>query len=80
VTVNVYMDINGRWVSGAPDSQITWQYEAERPSVDASPSLQRWRLQRETQLLLSEIHDRAEWGSIHFTGPAVGILLATPRH
>ncbi|BCS22735.1 putative glutaminase [Aspergillus puulaauensis] len=70
VTVNVYMDINGRWVSGDSDSQITWQYETERPSVDASPNLQRWRLQRETQLLLSEIRDQAEWGSIHFTGPA----------
>lgn len=80
VTLNVYMDINGRWVSGDSDSQITWQHETERPSVDGSPNLQRWRLQRETQLLLSEIHDRAEWGSIHFTGPAVRILPATSRH
>ncbi|KAL4786172.1 hypothetical protein BJX76DRAFT_322099 [Aspergillus varians] len=70
VTVNIYMDINGRWVSGAPESQITWQFETERASVDTSPTLQRWRIQRETQLLLSEIRDRAEWGTIHFTAPA----------
>ncbi|KAI9370111.1 hypothetical protein BJX61DRAFT_109819 [Aspergillus egyptiacus] len=70
VAVNVYMDINGRWVSGDPASQITWQHDAERASLDSSLTLQRWRLQRETQALLSEIRDRAEWGSIYFTGPA----------
>ncbi|KAL4918533.1 hypothetical protein BDW62DRAFT_181046 [Aspergillus aurantiobrunneus] len=70
VTVNVYMDIDGRWVSGAPESQITWQFDTERTSVDASPTLQRWRVQRKTELLLSEIRDRAEWGTLHFTGPA----------
>ncbi|KAL4885116.1 hypothetical protein BJY04DRAFT_160101 [Aspergillus karnatakaensis] len=70
VTVNVYIDINGRWVSGDPNSQISWQFDTERVSVEDSPTLQRWRLQRESQALLSEIHDRAEWGTIHFTAPA----------
>ncbi|KAL2813505.1 hypothetical protein BDW59DRAFT_154794 [Aspergillus cavernicola] len=70
VTVNVYMDINGRWVSGDLASEITWQYDTVRVSAGTSPTLQRWRLQRETQVLLSEIRDRAEWGTIHFTGPA----------
>ncbi|KAL5334040.1 hypothetical protein BJX70DRAFT_402993 [Aspergillus crustosus] len=70
VTVNVYVDINGRWVSGDPNSQISWQFDTERVSVYESPTLQRWRLQRESQVLLSEIRDRAEWGTIHFTAPA----------
>ncbi|KAL2835550.1 hypothetical protein BJY01DRAFT_223549 [Aspergillus pseudoustus] len=70
VTVNVYMDINGRWASGDPASQITWKFATERASENSSPSLQRWSLQRETQVLLSEVRDRAEWGTIYFTGPA----------
>ncbi|PTU21733.1 hypothetical protein P175DRAFT_0522951 [Aspergillus ochraceoroseus IBT 24754] len=69
VTVNVYMDINGRWVSADPASQITWQYDNGLGSGN-KPTLQRWRLQRQSQLLLSEIRDRAEWGTIHFTAPA----------
>ncbi|KAL4946168.1 hypothetical protein BDV06DRAFT_183328 [Aspergillus oleicola] len=70
VTVNVFMDINGQWASHKQDNQITWQFDTERESLDASPNLQRWRIQKETQSLLSEDRDRAEWGTIHFTGPA----------
>lgn len=77
MTVNVYLDINGRWVSNDANSKITWQFETERASLQTSPTLQRWTLQRENQLLLSELHDRAEWGAIHLTGPAVRFLPAT---
>ncbi|KAJ5887829.1 hypothetical protein N7495_007870 [Penicillium taxi] len=72
VEVNVYIDVDGRWVSGNADSQIKWQ----RDDVDVKShnneksTLQRWRIQRETELLFSEIADRAEWGTLHFTGPA----------
>lgn len=69
-SVNVYMDINGRWVSGDAGSQLTWQYDGYG-SEESKPSLRRWRLQRKSELLLSEIRDRAEWGTLHFTGPAV---------
>ncbi|RAL15489.1 putative glutaminase [Aspergillus homomorphus CBS 101889] len=69
VSVNVYMDINGRWVSGDAGSQITWQYDGYG-AEDSKQALRRWRLQRASELLLSEIRDRAEWGTIHFTGPA----------
>ncbi|KAL4810523.1 hypothetical protein BDV18DRAFT_131191 [Aspergillus unguis] len=70
VTVNIYMDINGQWVSNDPDSQIRWEFGSERSSLDTSPTLHKWSFERETPLLLSEIRDRAEWGTIHFTGPA----------
>ncbi|KAL4924319.1 putative glutaminase [Aspergillus undulatus] len=72
VTVNVFMDIDGRWVSKDPKSPITWQFDTERETLDTSSNLQRWRVQKETQILLAEDHDRAEWGTIHFTGP-VGV-------
>ncbi|PYH93271.1 DUF1793-domain-containing protein [Aspergillus ellipticus CBS 707.79] len=69
VSVNVYMDINGRWVSGDAGSQIKWQYDGF-DAKGSKPTLRRWRFQRENELLLSEIRDRAEWGTLHFTGPA----------
>ncbi|KAB8257047.1 hypothetical protein BDV32DRAFT_128063 [Aspergillus pseudonomiae] len=69
VGVNIYMDVNGRWVSGDAGSKITWQYDGF-DTKGSKPTLQRWRFKRETELLLSEIRDRAEWGTLHFTGPA----------
>lgn len=67
------MDIDGRWVSGDTGSRINWDWDTV--NVDSQknrkPSLQRWQVRRESELLLSEIRDRAEWGTLHFTGPAV---------
>ncbi|KAE8152723.1 hypothetical protein BDV25DRAFT_150683 [Aspergillus avenaceus] len=69
VGVNVYMDLNGRWVSGDAGSKITWEHDGF-DAKNRKSTLQRWRFKRETELLLSEIRDRAEWGTLHFTGPA----------
>lgn len=73
VDVNVYMDLDGRWMSGDTASKITWTWDILE-GEHKKPVLQRWQVQRENQLLLSEIRDRAEWGTLHFTGPAVSIL------
>lgn len=64
------MDINGGWVSGDTRSHISWQYDAF-DAKDNKPALRRWRFQRQSELLFSEIRDRAEWGTLHFTAPAV---------
>ncbi|KAJ5105905.1 hypothetical protein NUU61_003252 [Penicillium alfredii] len=69
VDVNVYMDLDGRWLSGDPGSPINWQRDTLNVE-DKKPSLQRWQIRKESELLLSEIRDRAEWGTLHFTGPA----------
>ncbi|PLB52927.1 DUF1793-domain-containing protein [Aspergillus steynii IBT 23096] len=69
VGLNIYMDVNGGWVSGDSGSQINWQYDGIG-SQSSKPVLQRWQLRRESELLLSEIRDRAEWGTLHFTGPS----------
>lgn len=73
VDVNVYMDIDGRWVSGDGDSHLNWQWDtlAVEESDSQNPSLQRWQIRRDSELDLSEIRDRAEWGTLHFTGPNV---------
>jgi hypothetical protein len=65
------MDVDGRWVSGDTGSKIKWEIgnlETEQEGL----ALKRWQVQRENELLLSEIRDRAEWGTLHFTGPCVG--------
>ncbi|EAW09666.1 putative glutaminase [Aspergillus clavatus NRRL 1] len=67
--VNVYMDLNGRWVSGDAGSTIVWQHDTFGLE-EKKPTLQKWQFRRQNELLLSEIRDRAEWGTLHFTGPA----------
>ncbi|KAJ5760913.1 hypothetical protein N7520_008069 [Penicillium odoratum] len=69
VEVNVYMDIDGRWVSGDNGSKLSWQWDTVGIESKEKPGLQRWQIRRENELLLSEIRDRAEWGTLHFTGP-----------
>ncbi|KAL9010733.1 MAG: hypothetical protein Q9173_004367 [Seirophora scorigena] len=67
--VNVYVDINGQWVSGNRGSRITWEL-AQQQLGKTDKGLQTWKIRRETELLLSEERDQPEWGTLHFTGPA----------
>ncbi|KAI4180125.1 MAG: hypothetical protein L6R41_007437 [Letrouitia leprolyta] len=67
--VNVYIDINGQWVSGNRASRIVWEM-AERQLGNTDNGLKTWKIRRETELLLSEHRDQAEWGVLHFTGPS----------
>lgn len=77
VDVNVYMDVDGRWLSGDTGSQVRWEWDTlnVEDQKDKKPSLQRWQVRRTTELLLTEIRDRAEWGTLHFTGPVVSAAL-----
>lgn len=68
--VNVYVDINGQWVSGNRGSRIVWEL-AQRQLGDSNKGLKTWKIRRETELLLSEERDQAEWGTLHFTAPSV---------
>lgn len=76
IDVSVYMDVDGRWLTGDYDSQIRWDWNTlnAEDQKDKKPSLQRWQIRRTTELLLTEIRDRAEWGTLHFTGPAVSAV------
>ncbi|KAL2222951.1 hypothetical protein M432DRAFT_28835 [Thermoascus aurantiacus ATCC 26904] len=67
--VNIYIDLNGQWVSGDRGSQIVWKFDNVILEGHKG-SLRKWQVRRETELLFSEIRDRAEWGTLHFTGPA----------
>jgi hypothetical protein len=69
--VNIYMDVDGRWLSGDTGAQLKWEWDAMNVDEKSKkPSLQRWQVRRTTELLLTEIRDRGEWGTLHFTGPA----------
>jgi len=73
INVNVYMDLNGRWVSGDQGSPISWEHDVIDLEHSKQQALQRWQIRRQNELLLSEINDRAEWGTLHITGPAVRV-------
>lgn len=69
VDVNIYLDLNGQWVSGNRGSKITWALQ--HTSLDGmTEGLKTWQFQRESQQLFTEFQDRAEWGSLHFSAPA----------
>ena len=66
--VDIYMDINGQWVSGNRDNKITWSLE--HISLDGIiPGLKTWKVQRAEEQLFTEHQDRSEWGSLYFSAP-----------
>ena len=67
--VSVYVDINGQWVSGDRGSRIEWEYI--RGDLDEKNSLKTWTVKKQEQALFTEYQDRAEWGTLYFSGPAV---------
>ncbi|KAI3241083.1 hypothetical protein DTO012A7_2782 [Penicillium roqueforti] len=69
VDVSIYMDVDGRWVSGDTGSKIKWEWDSLKTEYE-DLTLNQWQVQRGNELLLTEIRDRAEWGTLHFTGPS----------
>ena len=62
--VNVYIDVNGEWVSGNRANAIAWEF-------DESPKrkLNSWKIRRLHEQLFTEFADHSEWGTLHFSGP-----------
>ncbi|KAL1296952.1 hypothetical protein AAFC00_004555 [Neodothiora populina] len=67
--IDVYVDVNGQWVSGDRESEITWALE-ENDAEEKAKKLKTWTVKRRDELLFTENGDRAEWGTLRFTGPA----------
>ncbi|KAI9837441.1 MAG: hypothetical protein M1837_002963, partial [Sclerophora amabilis] len=69
--VDVYVDVNGQWVSGDRGNRIKW--ELARLGVNSEDEgeevLKTWRVRRETEQLLTEFHDQSEWGTLQFSAP-----------
>lgn len=58
----------GQWVSGDRGSRIEWNLH--EPEDDQEAKLKTWRVKRSNEELFTEKADRAEWGTLHFTGPS----------
>lgn len=71
--VNIYVDVNGQWVSGDEDSRITWDLALSglRSGERSQPILKTWKVKREIEQLYTEFRDQAEWGTLHFSAPVV---------
>jgi hypothetical protein len=67
--VNIYIDVNGKWVSGDQENVIEWELTLQKPE-DPIPGLKTWKVKRQIQQLFTETRDQAEWGQLLFTGPA----------
>ena len=65
--VSLYLDVTGEWLSGDPSQLFTW---APVSVPDRGGALQAWTMQLAEPQILTEIDDRAQWGTI---------ILATPQ-
>ncbi|KAK0626571.1 hypothetical protein B0T14DRAFT_534694 [Immersiella caudata] len=69
--VNIYTDLNGEWVSGNRGNEIKWElFQPSHKRGDPSPAIKTWKVARKSEQLLTEFNDHAEWGTLHFSGPA----------
>lgn len=76
--IEVYIDVNGEWVTANRDNPISWSFTQEhpvQPEVEGKTQdapLTTWKVKRTIEQDLTEIEgrDRAEWGTLHFTGPS----------
>jgi Domain of unknown function (DUF5127)/Domain of unknown function (DUF4965)/Domain of unknown function (DUF1793)/Domain of unknown function (DUF4964) len=65
--VSLYLDVTGEWLSGDPSQPFTW---APVSVAHRGGALQAWTMQLTEPQVLTEIDDRAQWGTI---------ILATPQ-
>ncbi|KAF2106086.1 glutaminase A [Lophiotrema nucula] len=68
IDVNIYIDVNGQWVSGKRESVIEWTFN-EQEAAGPVQALKTWSVKRETEHVFSETNDQPEWGRLHFTAP-----------
>jgi len=67
--VDIYVDLNGQWVTGDRDGHIQWEFEDT--DLEDGGKLKTWTVKRSVEQLFTEHGDRAEWGTLRFTGPGV---------
>ncbi|KAE8452011.1 hypothetical protein EG329_002176 [Mollisiaceae sp. DMI_Dod_QoI] len=68
--IDIYIDMNGLWVSANRGNEIVWELsQGPSSSTSGKAPLKTWKVKRRTEQLLTEDADRAEWGTLHFTAP-----------
>lgn len=69
--VDIYVDLNGQWVSGDRGNKIIWDLEQTHLSgEEQDTNLKTWIFKRDIEQLFTEIRDQSEWGSLCFTAPS----------
>ncbi|KAF2502702.1 DUF1793-domain-containing protein [Lophium mytilinum] len=66
--IDVYVDVNGQWVSGNRGNKIEWKLHTPEP-VGGAEHLKTWIVKRQIEQELTEWGDQAEWGQLHFSAP-----------
>lgn len=69
--INLYIDLNGLWVSGDRGSNIEW--ELVQNNIDEKNALKTWKVKKQNEQLFTEFQDRAEWGQLHFSASSVSV-------
>ncbi|EXJ55049.1 uncharacterized protein A1O5_12788 [Cladophialophora psammophila CBS 110553] len=69
VPVDIYIDLNGQWVSGDRGSKIVWGLD-HTALEGMSHGFKTWKVQRAVEQLFTEFQDRAEWGTLYFSAPS----------
>ena len=67
--VNIYIDVNGQWVSGYPDAEIEWALSQQKTGDDDVEGLKTWIVGKTNEITFAEHNDHSEWGQLHFTAP-----------
>jgi hypothetical protein len=67
--ISIYVDLNGQWVSGDRGAEIEWEYIQN--DVGGKGGIKTWKVKKRTEALFTEWADRAEWGTLYFSGPSV---------
>lgn len=70
--ISIYLDINGQWVSGNRNNKIRWDLHDGGliHSTHGEQPIKTWRVSTLNQKFYTEINDKAEWGTVHFSAPA----------
>lgn len=68
--ISLFVDVNGEWISGDRNNEISWSLETLQTSKNAATPLKSWKISRLHQQLLTEHDDQAEWGTLYFSAPA----------
>lgn len=69
--IDVYLDVNGLWVTAERDAEIVWEFN--ELEYEDTPLLKSFQIKRKHEMKFAEIGDRAEYGKLYFTGPEVDI-------
>ena len=66
-TVDLYSDIDGRWLSGDPNSRIRWSVGLNARKKEDEENVVSHIIEKETHGKFSEWSDKAEWGQLYWS-------------